>query len=331
MSPIDKGKFIISLDFELFWGIRDKKTLEQYQENIYGAWEVVPKLLNLFTKYQIHATWAVVGAMLSKDENDLNTWLPTVLPQYLDQNLSPYPNYINEFVKPENSKFHHGLALFEMLKTTENQEIGSHSFSHYYALEDGQNKEAFLSDLEASLNIIKSKEVNEICSYVFPRHQINKDYIKYLPKFGIDTYRETEVIWYNNPSKSSKEGVLKRIIRFADYYLWMGSHHTQKLSEVHQLGLYRVRASRWLRPYSDKWKALDFLKIYRVKQQMTYAAKHNELFHLWFHPHDIGKNQEENFDFLEIILKHYLFLKDKYQMESCNMKEIKMGIQNGTN
>ena len=35
------GKFVISLDFELLWGLREKVTANNYKYNILGVWEVI--------------------------------------------------------------------------------------------------------------------------------------------------------------------------------------------------------------------------------------------------------------------------------------------------
>ncbi len=57
------GTLVISLDFELNWGVHDVFTQEQYGENILGAREAIPKILDLFMEYDIHATWATVGML----------------------------------------------------------------------------------------------------------------------------------------------------------------------------------------------------------------------------------------------------------------------------
>jgi hypothetical protein len=44
----DKGIFVISLDFELHWGVWDVTTKEKYGANILGVKEVIPRLLDLF-------------------------------------------------------------------------------------------------------------------------------------------------------------------------------------------------------------------------------------------------------------------------------------------
>ena len=45
------GTLIVSLDFELFWGMLDCCALEDYQENILGGRKAIPQLLKLFEKY----------------------------------------------------------------------------------------------------------------------------------------------------------------------------------------------------------------------------------------------------------------------------------------
>jgi hypothetical protein len=56
ISAFRSGALIISLDFELYWGGRDSKTLDRYRENILGVRAAVPAMLALFHKYGIHAT-----------------------------------------------------------------------------------------------------------------------------------------------------------------------------------------------------------------------------------------------------------------------------------
>src|SRR5690606_26867640 len=149
------GIFVISLDFELFWGIRDKFSFEQYGPNVLGVWQVVPKLLALFARYDVHATFATVGAMFAENLEELNNFLPEKKPGYQDQNLSPYNGYIDESSqnKPE---YYFGKKLIEMVRSDTRHEIGTHTFSHYYALENGQTKDEFEADLNAAVRIAQA-------------------------------------------------------------------------------------------------------------------------------------------------------------------------------
>ena len=69
------GKFVISLDFELFWGVSENKTIKNYGINISNTHDVVNKLLNLFSKYNIEATWATVGFLFFNDIIDFYPFL----------------------------------------------------------------------------------------------------------------------------------------------------------------------------------------------------------------------------------------------------------------
>ena len=45
------GTFMVSLDFELFWGMLDVCPLEQYRDNVLGGKKAIPQLLKLFEKF----------------------------------------------------------------------------------------------------------------------------------------------------------------------------------------------------------------------------------------------------------------------------------------
>ena len=64
-----KGTFIISIDCEMLWGMRDfseKKSLTG--EYVLVGHSVMLRILELFKKYDIHATWAFVGLCLLESQ-----------------------------------------------------------------------------------------------------------------------------------------------------------------------------------------------------------------------------------------------------------------------
>ena len=64
------GALVISLDFELLWGVRDKRTIADYGANILGVRQVVPALLDLFAERNIACTWATVGLLFFATNKD---------------------------------------------------------------------------------------------------------------------------------------------------------------------------------------------------------------------------------------------------------------------
>ena len=83
------GAFVISLDFELHWGVRDKLGVRDYRDNLLGIREAVPAMLALFAAHEVHATWAVVGLLLAESRQEMLDRLPTPRPRYRRAELAP--------------------------------------------------------------------------------------------------------------------------------------------------------------------------------------------------------------------------------------------------
>lgn len=313
------GKFVISLDFEKYWGMRDIENLVDYQNNIDNVDEVVTKLLDIFDKYDIRATWATVGFLFHNNKKNLVENLPENIKLYKNKNLNPYLYIKNNELDPE---FHFATDSIDLISSNGNQEIASHTYSHYYCLEKGQTKIDFEKDMELYSSVYnKYNFKNELSTIVFPRNQINENYIPILTKYGITAYRGNENHFiYNASHESEMNSLIRRGLRLIDRYLNITGHHTYLLDK--DIEIYNVKSSRFLSPYSKKLKLLEPFKKRRIKNAMTYAAKNNEIFHLWWHPHNFNNNIPENINFLNDILKHYAYLKKEYNMESNNMKDI---------
>ena len=76
------GALVISLDFELLWGVRDKRTIADYGPNILGVRKAVPALLDLFAQREIACTWATVGLLFFATNKALRAGLPARKPRY---------------------------------------------------------------------------------------------------------------------------------------------------------------------------------------------------------------------------------------------------------
>jgi peptidoglycan/xylan/chitin deacetylase (PgdA/CDA1 family) len=318
---VSKGIFSISLDFELFWGVRDHRTLENYGENICNVHKVVPRLLELFSKYNVHCTWATVGFLFFNEKKEMMSYLPAERPAYQKKEYDPY-SYIeqNELEKI----YHFAPALIEQIKKTPGQEIGTHTFSHFYTLEKNTTIGQFKNDLRSAIAIAKEKGT-EIKSIVFPRNQYSDVHVNACLEEGIKIYRGNELSGAYKPISRENESIFRKGVRFADTYINITGHHCHAIPAANKI--INVPASRFLRPYNPKFKMFDGLKLNRIKQGIKFAAKHGFIYHLWWHPHNFGKFMDENFDFLEQILKFYRQLNLEEKIESQNMLEIYSNIK----
>jgi hypothetical protein len=313
---VSKGIFTISLDFELFWGVRDHRTLENYGENIRNVHKVIHRLLELFTNYNIHCTWATVGFLFFRDKKELLNYLPATRPAYQQKEYDPYP-YLEQ--NELENRYHFAPALIEQIRNTAGQEIGTHTFCHFYTLEKNTTVEQFQSDLQAAKKIANEKGI-VINSIVFPRNQYSDGHINICLQEGIKIYRGNELSGAYKPISRENESIFRRAVRFGDAYVNVTGHHCHAVPA--QGDIINIPASRFLRPYNPKFRMFDGFKFRRIKEGIKFAAKQGLIYQLWWHPHNFGKYMDENFNFLERVCKVYRQLEAEEKIESLNLMEI---------
>jgi hypothetical protein len=315
------GTFVISLDFELIWGVRDLDT-DHNRETLPQTRLVVPRLLKLFQKYEIHATWATVGFLFFENRSELLSSLPVRFPAYVNAPLSPYSAIRSEVGENEDEdSLHYAPSLIRQIISTPYQELATHTFSHYYCLEEGQTVDDFDSDLRAAVKAAEKYNC-KIESIVFPRNQYDDSCLKACASNGLLAFRGNESVWFRRSSKrQDHRHWTRRIMRLADAYINISGSNAYPIPVEKSLPI-NLPASRYLRSYSNRLKALEPLRLQRVISAMTKAALMGQVFHLWWHPEDFSKHMDENFSILERILVKYKELQGSYGMQSLNMGEI---------
>jgi peptidoglycan/xylan/chitin deacetylase (PgdA/CDA1 family) len=313
------GVFTVSLDFERYWGVRDKRAIKEYQANLMGVDNAIEKILEQFDKYDIHATWAAVGFLFAHDIDELRVLSPEQKPGYTNTLRDPY-RYIedNSVLEPF---CHFSPEMIDKIKNAKNQEVGTHTFSHFYCLEDGQIANEFRSDIEAAINIAKKSGIT-IKSLVFPRNQWNNDYFSILDDCGIISYRGNEKGWIYKAVNPSEERLARRALRLIDSYINISGSNGYPLDSIDTVPPVNIPSSRFLRPVSKRFSKLEHLRKRRIIKSLEQCAIKGEVFHLWWHPHNFGVNTEDNIEFLEVILSRYKEMKIKHGMRSLNMGEL---------
>ena len=311
------GTLIVSLDFELFWGMLDCSTLEAYQDNVLGGRKAIPQLLALFEKYGIHATWATVGYLFAENYEELRRFFPDkqMCPSYADETLDPYCWFEKIGRNEEEAPCFYAPSLICLVAGTPGQEIGSHTFCHYYCREKGQNPEQFAADMVAAKAIAREKGY-DLTSVILPRNQCEPEYTQVLREAGFTAYRDEENDWIHERIKFRP---LLRALRLADVYFPLTGQGGY--APKNENGIWNLVGSRMYKPIFPALQFLEGLKISRIKRQMRHAAKKGLTFHLWWHPHNIGVRTEEHLKQLEEIFSYYAQLRETYGMVSQNMRE----------
>ena len=309
------GTLIVSLDYELFWGMLDVCALEAYQANVLGGKQAIPKLLDLFEKYGIHATWAAVGFLFADDREEAARFFPALRPGYDKPELDGYAWFDKIGADEATAPCFYAPGMLERIAAAPGQEIGSHTFCHYYCREAGQTAEQFEADMCAAKAIAEHKGYS-ISSVILPRNQCEPEYTEILRRCGFTAYRDEENDWIHERIKFRP---LLRALRLLDVYFPLtgqGGYVPRCENSI-----WNLVGSRMYKPIFRPLEFLEGLKLRRIKRQMLHAAKNGLTFHLWWHPHNIGIRTEEHLAQLDEIFRYYLELKERYGMQSLNMGE----------
>jgi peptidoglycan/xylan/chitin deacetylase (PgdA/CDA1 family) len=321
-TPHRPGAFVISLDFELRWGVRDHcPSGDPYERNLHGARATIPRMLELFERFGAAATWATVGLLFAQSQDEVDHFRPAILPSYRDPALFPYDQPVGS--DEEEDPLHFAPSLVDRIAATPRQELATHTYSHYFCTEAGQTVEQFRADMEAARAIAASRGI-VLRSIVFPRNQHNPSYDGVLRDSGIIAYRGNPHGWmWRFADAAESAGSLRRALRLADAYLGITGDGSFGWDDVAQpSGLADVRASFLLRPYSPALRHLEPLRLRRLRGAIRSAARRNRLVHLWWHPHNFGLYPAESLGFLERVLEEFRRCREEYGMESLTMADV---------
>jgi peptidoglycan/xylan/chitin deacetylase (PgdA/CDA1 family) len=316
------GALVISLDFELRWGVRDHcPPGSDYERNVMGARAVIPQLLEIFREYGVAATWATVGFLFARSRSELHRYRPETLPSYADPALSPYAEVVGD--GEADDPLHYAAHLIERIGATPRQEIATHTYSHFFCTERGQDPASFRADLASACAIAAARGV-ALRSIVFPRNQHNPAYDGILRDHGIVAFRGNPGGWlWRFADGRESAAPAKRAARLLDAYLPVSGDGSIGWDEIRAAdGLANVRASFFLRPFVPRLRLLEPLRSQRLRQTVRSAARRRRILHLWWHPHNFGAHPQQCLAVLRDVLDEYLRCRDRWGMQSLSMAEI---------
>lgn len=271
----DSPSLVLSIDFELRWGVHDSQgpDPENYRVNLEGVREVVPRLLDLFEKLEVRATWATVGAMSCEGWDDYFARRPQG-PQYLEPRLRFDPRWVD---RDPHGHQHFAPRLVEDVATTAGQEVGSHTFGHIYFREPGVMRRDVAADSEAAAAVLAERAGYAPRSLVFPRNQVG--FVDTLQQAGIDAVRTHAPGWAWQRTESVRQSSLVRALRlWSAFRPRVGAHSNGD-------GVAGLPATSFVR---FNLPETAFRASMRALAAKARRLKPGESLHLWFHPHNLG-------------------------------------------
>ena len=269
---------VISLDFELRWGVADKlpDSPEPYRRNLEGEPEAVYGMLEYFGREGIGATWATVGAVSCSDWDEYLDRAPPP-PAYED----PRHGFKNSWrALDPHGDLHFAPAAVAAIAAACGQELASHTFSHIYFRETGCGPGDVVADSRAVAAAFEEKFGIMPTSFVFPRNQLG--HVDLLRQAGIRRWRTNPRARSWNATRRDEQSRLTRGMRLIDALAPIGSRRAPS---------HEMRASYLIRfPLSDRLWKLHMRRIQRDARDLRCG----ETLHLWWHPHNLGANVAGN-------------------------------------
>jgi peptidoglycan/xylan/chitin deacetylase (PgdA/CDA1 family) len=316
------GALVISLDFELRWGVHDLYPPDggAYRENLLGVRTAVPRMLDLFEEYGISATWATVGMLMTESHAEWERFRPAATPRYDDPSLDTYTVQVGD--DEATDPMHFAMSLVEQIRARKGQEIGSHTYAHYCALEPGSDSESYRQDLSVAVAVAKARGI-ELKSLVPPRHQFSPAYAQIVTDAGFTCCRSNAAGWlYKEASGARYFRSDIRAGRLIDHFVPITGDQVFRWDEIPFVGpLCCLPASFFLRAYSPQLRHLDALRFQRIARGIRNAGRTGGVFHLWWHPHNAGAHTDEYLAFLRRLLEVYADCHEKYGMVSMSMAD----------
>ncbi len=296
---LERGVFIISIDFELIWGTRDLFGAEQFRAACeIEREEVIERLLDLFTQFNVSATWCVLGHLF--------------LDQCREEDGAKHP----EIIRPTHSWYRGdwfendpggseasaplflGRSLVERIQSCPvPQEIGCHSFSHVIFGDSGCSRETARSELAASVDAARELGI-EMRSFAFPRNEVG--HLDVLKEYGFQCYRGPERNWYE---ARRWPGPIKRLCHLWDVIT--AAAPKVVLPEPTEYGIWNIPGSMIYFPMHGLRRHIPISRrVKRAIKGLDAAAEQKRIFHLWFHPTNLADSTDAMFAGLRRILEY---------------------------
>lgn len=314
--PNERGVFTISLDTELSWGTFDVGRIDEYEPAYRETRIVVDRLCSLFDEYDVSATWAIVAHLLDDCTGKH------------DSEPGPSYNWIDDWYAELPCVSDIGRSLWfapDIVADIQNcsapQEIGLHGYSHLLFGEPGCDRATAQREIRKAVTVLENHGVDPV-SFVFPRNRVGHRDV--LADAGIEVYRGRDARWHE---RATIPDIVRKPLRFFEEF----SRRTPPTSTPRRVdGLVEVPGSQVFRPFHDGWQFTPpSSRVVKAKRGLDRAVKRGEVFHLRFHPFDLGFDPDRLFSHLDQILQYATNLRQNGGLDILTMSAVGRELKEG--
>lgn len=304
-----RGTLLITIDVELLWGHHDRDW-EKFVPVVRQSRSIIKELLDLFERYEISTTWAIVGHLFLdacrpvrgvKHPEITRPRFPELMTSQFRESLIRKDWFASDPVSSmkENSGWY-GRDIVRLIKKYPRQEIACHSFSHLIFGDPGCSRVCTESDVKACVALAKKEDVR-LSSFVFPRNRVG--HLDILRKYGFTAYRGPE------PPKP------------VQLYHFLSPFPPPVSDPIDRGGIFEIPPSMYLIPSAriGRWIP-DGVILKKAIMGIDRAIDERKIFHLWFHPEDMYEKRK--LSLLQAITAYALKHRSRRELTFRCMRDI---------
>ena len=329
------GGCVISYDFELAWGSRASSlplAIDEIERYHRVATEIVPRLLELHDRYQIPATWGVVGQLMLRGDD-----CPTGHYPYPPSSEAPrYPWFSGNWFdgipgleSAEADAYYAPRAVQAILDCPVRQELASHGFSHA-PLGDPACSAAFARWELAASRAVSARWGRPPTSLIFPRNEVG--HLPLLRELGFRAFRgaNSEWYWFGRANQLHRRRTLR-------YGVWVLRYFDEWSAHTPPLPAARNHEGVWEIPHSMFIPGLRGVsrfiapeqRVRRAVRGLQAAADEGKLFSLWTHPHNFLPGAERLLPAWEEIFRSAAELREQGRLQVLTMEQLVAALDSG--
>ncbi len=299
-EKLDRGALVVSLDFELAWGSRGGPVSNELNDRFAATRSAVDQLLSLFQRYEVSATWAIVGGMMlggTKRHSLLSDDRYRDIPV---GDCRSHPHWYADDV------------VESIRRCSVVQEIGCQTLTHMGVDDTPQGRQQFDSELGQCVQLFQERGLPRPVSFVFPEHYMH--HFDLLAAHGFQCYRSPESGWFERLPTAPLRAALRLLnsrLRRCPIVEW-----PDRTGE----GLVEIPSSYFFAPLQGGGKLISVKdRVGQTIAGLNAAAEQCKVFHLWTHPNSLGKDTARMLSGWETILEHFKKLRRDGRIESRSM------------
>jgi hypothetical protein len=310
---LQKGVFLLSIDTELAWGSVHNGAFPGRMGHYQKTRDVIRRLLELQERYEIRATWAIVGHLfLDQCRAEDGVKHPEIT-------RPAYQWFAGDWFDAdpgsdaETDPFWYGPDIVQQVQDCKApQEIGCHGFSHMIVGDPGCSRECFDSEIRACVEQANKQGIS-LKSSIFPRNSVG--HLDVLAEHGLSAFRGVTPAWHTR-----LPGPSRHLARLVDSILPIPP---PVVTPKREGTMWDLPAS-YFYPHRDGWaRAIPVgISIRKARRGLEKAAQQRSIFHLWFHPFNLASDPDGLLEGLEEIFKHVYRLREAGKLVNPSMGDL---------